>query len=67
MSRERLFEMQGPRRTLPIGFLDKDRAHCDLPGACNDNQRQAPAGFWIAVSAVLSFICGATFFLVRAI
>jgi len=67
MSRKRLPEMQGPRRAVLVGFLNRGRAQCDLPGACNDNQRQAPAGFWIAGSALLNFIWSATFFLVWAI
>ena len=56
MSRERLPEMQGPRRAKLISFQGTVYARCDLPGACNDNQRQAPAGLRIAVAALIGFL-----------
>jgi hypothetical protein len=56
MSRERLFEMQGPCRAVLVGFQHAAYARCDLPGACNDNQRQAPAGLRIAVAALIGFL-----------
>jgi hypothetical protein len=56
MSRERHFEMQGPCRAVLVGFQHTADARCDLPGACNDNQRQAPAGLRIAVAALIGFL-----------
>ncbi|WP_336489694.1 hypothetical protein [Methylobacterium nigriterrae] len=56
MSQERLSEMQGPRRAMLVGFQQAAYARCDLPGACNDNQRQAPAGLRIAVAAMIGFL-----------
>ncbi|WP_191971047.1 hypothetical protein [Methylobacterium soli] len=39
-----------------VGFQHAAYARWDLPGACNDNQRQAPAGLRIAVAALIGFL-----------
>ncbi|WP_191971049.1 hypothetical protein [Methylobacterium soli] len=39
-----------------VGFQHAASARYDSPGACNDNQRQAPAGMRIAVAALISFL-----------
>lgn len=67
MSREDVFQMQEPRRTVPKRSSQEARPPRDELGACNDNQRQAPAGFWIAVLAVLCFVWGLIFLLVWSI